>query len=146
MITKQNCLNKLGLLTGLFLASTTFAKQNDLKADYLHMQVSELAQGVTLLSTQEEDDGQTISDFESARQACSDFVGGTIAEAPVLKEIIKELGARLQPVYYWSSTIGTDCGAQECRIQIEAPTLNERSENAKNPTGGLICTTQHEEK
>ena len=91
-------------------------------------------------------EGQTISDFESAQKACSDFVGGTIAEAPALKEIMKELGARLQPVYYWSSTIGTDCGAQECRIQIEAVTLNERSENAKNPTGALICTTQHEEK
>lgn len=144
MITKQSCLNKLGLFASLLVASTTFAKQSELQANVL--QKTEIAKGVTLLSTLGDDDGQTIADFESAKQACSDFVGGTIAEAPALKEIIKELGARLQPAYYWSSTIGSDCGAQECRIQIESPTLSERSENAKNPTGALICTTQHAEE
>lgn len=92
-----------------------------------------------------DDDGPTITDFASADKACKDIIGGTIPDSVSLKKIVAELGGRLKAQYYWSSTIDTNCGATECRIQIEKSTLNERSENASNPTGALICTTEQDD-
>lgn len=92
-----------------------------------------------------DDSGQTIADFASAQKACQDYVGGIIPDLESLRKIVRELGSRLKPAYYWSTTISTDCGAKECRMQIEMPSYKERSENAENATGAAICVTQHEE-
>jgi len=135
---------KMGLLILCLLSSTTFANQVELKARTVMLKKIKISQGAVLLSS-ESDDGQTIADFESAQKACKDFVGGELPDAPALKEIIKELSTRLQPDYYWSTTIGTECAAKECRIQIESPTLVERNENVLNATGAAICITEQEE-
>lgn len=92
-----------------------------------------------------DDQEQIITDFEGAQNFCSSVLGGTLPDAQSLQEIIINLGERLKPAHYWSTTPGADCGAEECRIQIEVPTHEQRSENVKNATGALICITQYDD-
>ena len=132
------------IITICFLmTSVAFAKQTDFETNLMTLNKIPLSPSVTLLSFNSDDNDQTLLDFETAKNACRDYIGGYLPDAEYLKKSIVEIGDRLRQGYYWSTTINSNCGTQDCRIQVEAPTLVERSENAKNESGDIICITDN---
>lgn len=143
MFKSRSTVTTIGILFYLLMTSITFAKQTDFETNMMSFNKTSLSPSVTLLSANFDDGEQTLLDFETATNACRDYIGGYLPDAAFLKKSIVEIGDRLRQGYYWSTTINSNCGTQDCRIQVEAPTLVERSENVKNESGDIICITDN---
>lgn len=143
MFISRNTVTNISIVFCFLITSATFATQTDIETKFTALKKIELSPNLTLLSSNFSDNEQTLLDFQAAQNACRDYIGGYLPDAVYLKKSIVEIGDRLRKGYYWSTTINSNCGAQECRIQIEAPTLTARSENTKNESGDIICITDN---
>lgn len=143
MLNVRNTIINIGLLFCFLTTSVTFAKQTDFETKLVSLKKTYLSSNVIMLSSNFDESEQTLLDFETAQNACRDYIGGYLPDAKYLKQSITEIGDRLRPGYYWSTTVNSNCDTQNCRIQVEAPTLIERSENPKNESGDIICITDN---